>query len=186
MRIIAGKFRGRGIASPADTTVRPTSDKVRGAIFNILSHGEWPHDLFSEDTRVVDAFCGSGALGLEALSRGAGFALFLDNNTASLRLAKENTEKFGIQKNCRFEMRELAAVHSWREKPFQLLFLDPPYRKNLPLPALEILMKGGFVAKGAVAVLEHAKAEQLPAPEGWTLHTRRAWGNTAATFLIYE
>src|SRR5688572_1552099 len=123
MRIIAGQFRGRSIAAPADAAVRPTSDKVRGAIFNILSHGEWPHDLFSEDTRVIDAFCGSGAMGLEAMSRGAGLTLFLDNNTASLRLAKENAEKFGIQKNCRFEMRELAAAHSWREKPFQLLFL---------------------------------------------------------------
>jgi 16S rRNA (guanine966-N2)-methyltransferase len=176
----------RSLTAPSDPKIRPTSDKVRGAIFNILSHADWPHDLFDEKTRVLDVFCGSGALGLEALSRGAGFALFVDGAPHALKLAKENAQALKLENQCQFEMRDMAQAQRWREKPFQLLFLDPPYRKNLPLPALEHLVEGGFVAKGAVAVLESAKQEQLPTPKGWTLHTRRAWGNTAATFLIYE
>jgi 16S rRNA (guanine966-N2)-methyltransferase len=197
MRIIAGEFKGRTIegqaqsrlreaqSSRAKPTIRPTSDKVRGAIFNILAHGDWPMDVFGEDTRVLDCFCGSGALGLEALSRGAGNCLFLDSDATSLRLAKTNAENLKTATRAKFEMRDLAKPQTWKEAKFQLLFLDPPYKKNLAAPALQHLTEGGFVAAQAVAVVETSKMENLAPPDGWQLHTRRTWGETAACFFIY-
>lgn len=193
MRIIAGLWRGRlleplykepGQRSALHKTLRPTSDKVRGAIFNILEHGAWPQPLLHETVRVLDGFCGSGALGLEALSRGCASALFLDESAAALKLAKGNAETLKAEKLCAFELRDLSKPQRWRGKPFDLIFLDPPYRKNLGKPALENLAEGGFIAENAVAVVETAKNEDFTAPPGWELHTQRSWGDTAARFLV--
>ncbi|HVY11943.1 MAG TPA: 16S rRNA (guanine(966)-N(2))-methyltransferase RsmD [Alphaproteobacteria bacterium] len=195
MRIIAGEFRGRileplfkepGQRSDLHKTLRPTSDKVRGAMFNILEHGSWPHYPFHEKARVLDGFCGSGALGFEALSRGASFALFLDDNAAALKLAKTNAENLRAEKSCLFELRDLAQPQRWKEAKFDLVFLDPPYRKNLAIPALKTLEEGGFIAPKAIAVIETAEDEELAAPFGWQLHTRRSWSDTAASFLTRE
>jgi len=182
MRIIAGAWRGRNLASPGDTTIRPTSDKVRGAIFNIIQHSGYP---IEETTRVLDGFCGSGALGLEALSHGAAFALFIDSNTASLQLAKDNATAFKAQKQCGFEMRDLVKPQTWRAEPFNLVFLDPPYRKSLPGLALSILTEGGFIAQNALAVVETARGEDFPIPSKWKALDQRSWGETAAHFLLY-
>jgi 16S rRNA (guanine966-N2)-methyltransferase len=198
MRIIAGTWRGRTLLeleepqaqsrlreaqSSRAPTIRPTSDKVRGAIFNIIQHGDFP---VAEDTRVLDGFCGSGALGLEALSRGAAFALFLDSSMASLQLAKSNAETFKAQKSCAFEMRDLARPQTWRAAPFNLVFLDPPYGKNLCGAGLKTLTEGGFIAPHALAVAETAKGETVDLPAGWELGDTRSWGVTAAHFLTYN
>ena len=182
MRIIAGTWRGRPILSPADAAIRPTSDKVRGAIFNILEHGEY---AITPATRVLDGFCGSGAMGLEALSRGASHALFLDNATPSLQLAKQNAENFKAQKQCAFEMRDLTRPQTWRAEPFNLVFLDPPYRKGLPPLALATLEDGHFLADGALAVVETEKKESFPLTPRWQLLDTRSWGKTAAHFIAY-
>ncbi|MBI3419503.1 MAG: 16S rRNA (guanine(966)-N(2))-methyltransferase RsmD [Proteobacteria bacterium] len=192
MRIIAGKWRGRlleplyrepGQRSALHKTLRPTSDKVRGAIFNILEHGDFPP---LDGARVLDAFCGSGALGFEALSRGAAFALFLDESSAALKLAKENAGSLKAEKFCAFEMRDLSKPQTGRREAFNFIFLDPPYRKDLAANALRHLHKGGFIAENAVAVVETAKQEAFEAPPGWRLLGRRSWGDTAASFLIHE
>jgi 16S rRNA (guanine966-N2)-methyltransferase len=183
MRIIAGTWRGRTLESPAEGTVRPTSDKVRGALFNIIQHSAYP---ITEDTRALDGFCGSGALGLEALSRGASFGVFIDNDIAALQLAKKNAENFKAAKQCAFEMRDLSKPQTWRAEPFDLVFLDPPYRKALPGLALGILTEGGFIAQNALAVVETAKGEDFPLPKSWESIDTRSWGETSAHFLIYK
>ena len=193
MRIIAGNWRGRlleplykepGRRGKLHRAIRPTSDKVRGAIFNILAHGTWPHPPLHEAARVLDGFCGSGALGFEALSRGASFVLFLDNSAAALTLAKENAKSLNALGHCAFELRDLSKPQRWKAEPFDLIFLDPPYHKELAPQALRILEEGGFIAPQVTAVIETSKIESLDTPSGWNLHTRRLWGDTAAHFLV--
>ncbi len=185
MHIIAGSLKGRALNAPRDDSTRPTSGKVRGALFNILAHGSFG-PLPGEDTRVLDCFCGSGALGLEALSRGAAYALFLDSRADALAVAKSNALKLGAAARCGFELRDLSQKQNWRGAAFNLIFLDPPYREARVPRTLACLEEGGFIAPGAVAVAETARDEDLPPLPGWKLESRRAWGGTAAFFLRRE
>lgn len=183
MRITGGIFGGRKLAAPADDRIRPTSDKVRQAVFNILRHQDFGFSL--DGARVADLFAGTGALGLEAVSQGAGFCLFVEDAAESRALIQRNIEAFGLQgatKIWRRDATKLGAMTSASGGPFQLVFLDPPYRKGLVVPALAALREGGWLAPGAIAVVETAEDEEVAAA-AFELLDERIYGETRVTFL---
>jgi 16S rRNA (guanine966-N2)-methyltransferase len=180
VRITGGQFRGRALAEPPDDRVRPTSDKVRQAIFNILAHNDFGFDL--DGAKVIDVFAGTGALGLEALSRGAGFALFVDDSAESRALIRKNVEALnltGITKIWRRDAADLGPLGAGAGGPFTIAFLDAPYRKGLTERALASLAAGGWLAPGALAIAETAADETIAAPNGFVLRDRRSYGETA-------
>ena len=183
LRITGGKFGGRKLAAPGDDRVRPTSDKVRQAIFNILAHQDLGIAL--EDARVADLFAGTGALGLEAISHGAAFCLFVEDAAASRALIHRNIEELGltgVSKIWRRDATQLGAMAPGADGPFDLVFLDPPYRKNLVAPALASLSEGGWLAPGALLIVETAGDESLAAERIQILDTRM-YGETTVSFL---
>src|SRR5262249_12910865 len=150
VRIIGGRFRGRPLASPAGAT-RPTSDRVREAVFNILSHGI--PDLELEGARVLDLFAGSGALGLEALSRGARFCLFVENSADARARIRRNIDALGLTGSTKIFRRDATELGSaGRAGAFTLVFIDPPYAEPLGERALAAAAAGGWLAPGALAV----------------------------------
>jgi len=180
VRITGGKFRGRALAEPPDDRVRPTSDKVRQAIFNILAHNDFGGTL--EGARVVDVCAGTGALGLEALSRGAAYALFIDDSAESRALIRRNVEALdltGATKIWRRDATQLGPLGAGAGGPFELALLDAPYRKGLTERALMSLAAGGWLAPGALAVAETSADEKVAAPGGFTLLDSRTYGETA-------
>lgn len=174
MRVIAGRFRGRPLTPPADMRLRPTTDRVRESLFNMLAHGL---DLDWKGARVADIFAGTGALGIEALSRGAAHATFVDNHGASLALVKRNLGSLGIAREAKVLKADAAALPP-ATAPFDLLFLDPPYGRDLVAPALQSLATGGWLRPGSLVVIESG-ARDLPAlPASLTLEKERALGDT--------
>ncbi len=190
MRITGGKMGGRSLATPSDHRVRPTSDKVRQAIFNILAHQDFGEGFTVEGARVADLFAGTGALGLEAISHGAAFALFVDISAESRALVHRNVEALGltgVTKIWRRDATRLGPMAAGSGGPFDLVFLDPPYRQNLIAPALASLRDGGWLAPGAVIVAESAADEDAFAtPAGFTNLDERIYGETRVTFLRSE
>jgi 16S rRNA (guanine966-N2)-methyltransferase len=182
MRITAGTLGGRNLATPADIRVRPTSDKVRQAIFNILAHNDF---VTLEGARVADLFAGTGAMGIEALSRGAAFCLFVEDAAESRALIRQNVEAFhltGVTKIWRRDATDLGPMSAGAGGPFDLVFLDPPYRKNLIAPALKSLRDGGWLAPNAVLIAECAEDEKF-ASEGFEILDERTYGETSVTTL---
>jgi 16S rRNA (guanine966-N2)-methyltransferase len=180
VRITGGTFRGRALAEPPDNRVRPTSDKVRQAIFNILAHNAFGFEL--EGAKVVDVFAGTGALGLEALSRGASFALFVDDSAESRALIRRNVEALnltGATKIWRRDAADLGPLGAGAGGPFTLAFLDAPYRKGLTERALAGLAAGGWLAPDALAIAETAADETTQTPSGFALRDTRSYGETA-------
>ena len=180
MRITGGQFRGRALAEPTDSRVRPTSDKVRQAIFNILAHNAFGFEL--QGAKVIDVFAGTGALGNEALSRGAGFALFVDDSAESRALIRKNVEALnltGATKIWRRDGADLGPLGAGAGGPFGLAFLDAPYRKGLTERAMASLADGGWLAPGALAVAETAADETVTTPDSFTLLDTRSYGETA-------
>lgn len=178
MRIVGGKFSGRSIVAPKGTATRPTSDRTRESLFNILSHRE---DFSLEGARVIDLFAGSGALGFEAMSRGAEWCLFVETDAAARGAIRDNIEALGLFGATRLHRRSataLGAKPAGVGPPFTLAFLDPPYRKGLIEPALSTLRSGGWLATGALAVAEQAKDESPAAAEGFEEIDRRLYGDT--------
>lgn len=182
MRVTAGRLKGRSLAAPADLAVRPTSDKVRQAIFNILHHGDFG-GFRLEGARVIDLFAGTGALGIEALSRGAGYALFIDDAAASRALIWRNVEALGLTGVTKIWRRDATQLGPRSGEAFDLAFLDPPYRKELLAPALAALRDGGWLKPDAVAVAEMAEEETLPSTDGYALLDERVYGDTRVLFL---
>ncbi len=183
MRIAAGELRGRPIRTPDGADVRPTSDRARQAIFNILEHAPWSDGL--EARRVIDVFAGSGAMGLEALSRGAGFCLFVDLADPSLAAVRANVTTFGLETRARM-LRQDATRMARRpeaDAPFDIAFLDPPYGKDLAGPALMALRNGGWLAEGAVAVLEQGSGETPVELPGFEALDQRRYGAARVSFL---
>lgn len=188
MRITGGRFGGRRIAAPGDSRLRPTSDKVRQAVFNILAHKDFGAGFALEGARVIDLFAGTGAMGLEALSNGARFCLFVDNDTDSRALLRENVESLaltGATKIWRREATRLGPIPPGAGGPFDLAFLDPPYRKNLVEPALVSLREGGWLAPSALLVIEHALDETIGESSGFETLDRRSYGDTAVEFFRF-
>jgi 16S rRNA (guanine966-N2)-methyltransferase len=176
MRIIAGQFRGARLLSPQASAIRPTSDRAREALFGILEHGEPP----VRGARFLDLFCGSGAIGLEACSRGAAGVLLVDADPAALRLARANLTRLGAPPNVRIMAADAARLGRAPGR-FDLVFLDPPYRSGLATAALEHLRRG-WLANGTRLVVELAAREELAVPAGYQIEQERRYG--AARFLF--
>ena len=186
MRIVAGKHRGRPLQGPSGDAVRPTSDRARESLFNILEHGKLARGGLSpvRDARVLDVFCGTGALGLEALSRGAAYATFLDRDAAALRIARHNTGMLGESKNATFVQAD-ATQPPRADAPCTIVFLDPPYGSGLAAPALAALAAQGWFAADAIAVVETSGRDDVTAPAGFTAVDERRYGKAKLTFLVY-
>ncbi len=187
MRIVAGRHRGRPLRAPEGKGVRPTSDRARQAAFNILEHGI-PGFAF-EDASVVDVFSGTGALGLEAISRGAAHATFIDVDALALKYAKENAARLGEWRHVlvlKIDATRLAPPPLAAKAPCMLAFLDPPYGEGLLGPALQGLAARGWLAANAVVVAEMGAKEPFEPPKGYALLQERAYGAAKIAFLRFE
>jgi len=181
MRVVGGRLKGRNLASPTSREIRPTADRLRESVFNILVHA---YGNPIEAARVLDLFAGTGALGIEAVSRGAAFALFVDNGAEARALLRNNVEALGlggVTKIFRRDATNLGPAHP--VEPFSLVFLDPPYGKGLAEKALVSLRDGGWLTPGAIVVVEEAKAAAFKPLEGFEELERRAYDDTEFVFL---
>ncbi|MGE5547727.1 MAG: 16S rRNA (guanine(966)-N(2))-methyltransferase RsmD [Solirubrobacterales bacterium] len=182
MRIVAGSHRGRRLAAPPGRVARPTADRTREAVFNILAHSA---EVELDGAVVVDCFAGSGALGLEALSRGAAHAYFIEQNAQSLAALKANIEALGEDARAR-AFRADAARPPPAPGRCTLAFLDAPYHSDLSGPCLEALARAGWLAAGALAVVEVAADEDFAAPEGFEAVDERRYGAAKVIFAVYR
>jgi 16S rRNA (guanine966-N2)-methyltransferase len=178
MRIIAGRWRGRRLATPRGRDVRPTSDRAREALFSILEHGE-PK---LAGARVLDLFAGTGAIGLEALSRGAAEVVLVENDPAAARLIQANLRALGEPAGARLVQADATRLGP-APHPFDLVVLDPPWRSRLARPALEALVAGGWLAAGARVVVESATGDALDPPPGLVTEQERRYGAAAFFFM---
>ncbi len=179
MRIIAGRFKGKTLAAPGaagggEAHLRPTSDRVRESLFNLLAHGDY--DGAPDGCRVLDLFAGVGALGLEAMSRGAVRAVFVDDHGPSRALIRENVEKLGLTGTTKIWRRDATDLGPCRGDPYDLVFLDPPYGKGLTARALASARAGGWFADRALIVIEQAASD--PPPDAVTILDDRSYGDT--------
>lgn len=184
MRIVGGKHKGRTLTAPTSRDTRPTSDRVRESIFNILAHNFEDFDL--EKVTVVDVFAGTGALGLEALSRGAKHAAFIDASRSALDGVKKNAAMLGEWRNAmtlKFDANHLAIPPRSAKAPCGLAFLDAPYEKELTLPALLGLINKGWVGPGAIVIVELAAKEELEVPRHYEQIDERTYGAARVVFL---
>ena len=184
MHIVAGKFRGKQLSSPSDDSIRPTADRVRESMFNILASRLGP--VFT-GIRVLDLFAGTGALGLEALSRGASHVTFVDTGAEARGLIRDHIEAFGaggITKLLRRDATDLGTPGTFGQ--FNLVFLDPPYGKGLGEQALAHIAASGWLSPGATIVFEESVDAPVAIPDGFTLDDRREYGAAAVHFLTYE
>ena len=183
MRITGGHLGGRKLATPPDNSIRPTSDKVRQAIFNILCHQDYGFTLAG--ARTADLFAGTGAMGIEAISQGASFCLFVEDAAESRALIQRNIEALGltgVTKIFRRDATKLGKMAAASGGPFDLVFLDPPYRKDLIAPALASLHEGGWLASHALIIAETAE-DEIVAVENFETLDERIYGETRVTFL---
>ncbi len=177
MRIVGGSLRGRPISSPQHEGLRPTADRVRESLFNVLAHGV--DGLSLPGARVIDLFAGTGALGLEAISRGAVFCLFVDTEAAARALIRTNIETFGLTGATRIFRRDATDLGpAGTVAPFDVAFLDPPYEEGLGEKALASLAEGGWLVPGAIIVLEERAGISVVLPEAFTEIDRRTYGDT--------
>lgn len=181
MRVVGGRLRSRPIAGPKGDGLRPTADRLRESLFNILAHG---YGNAVEGARVLDLFAGTGALGIEALSRGAAYVLFVDDGVEARSLLRSNTESLGLGGTSRIFRRDatkLGPAHPI--EPFTLCFLDPPYGKGLAEKALVSARDGGWLVKNALVVVEEATSAKFEAPEGFEELERRDYDDSELVFL---
>ena len=182
MRIVGGKLKGRPLHAPAGRATRPTSDRVREAVFNVLAHGIEGFDL--AEARILDLFAGTGALGLEALSRGARFALFVDEAAAARAAIRRNAETLDVTGQVKIWRRDATKLGPCAPlAPFRLAFIDPPYGRGFGETALAQLIAGGWLAPGAVIVVEDSDRTTVEAPYGLDLLDSRIYGDTQVLFL---
>ncbi len=181
MRVVGGSLRGRTLAAPKSHLIRPTADRLRESLFNILVHA---YDNPIAGARVLDLFAGTGALGIEALSHGAAFALFVDDGAEARALLRENVATIGLGGTSRIFRRDatkLGPAHP--VEPFALAFLDPPYGKGLAEQALASARAGGWLVPEALIVVEEAKKSAFAAPVGFTEIERRGYDDTEFVVL---
>ncbi|HEY4125284.1 MAG TPA: 16S rRNA (guanine(966)-N(2))-methyltransferase RsmD [Rhizomicrobium sp.] len=184
MRITGGTLRGRKLVAPEDIRLRPTSDRARQAVFNILQHNDFGIDFSLDGARVADMFAGTGALGIEAISHGAAFCLFVDDSAESRALIRQNVEALsltGVTKIWRRDATDLGPMAAGSGGPFDLVFLDPPYRKELLAPALTALREG-WLAENALIVAESGEDEKIEL-EGFQMIDERVYGLARLRFL---
>lgn len=183
MRIVGGELKGRTLHAPAGSKTRPTADRTRESIFNILAHADWAPSF--EGARVLDLFAGSGALGFEALSRGAAFALFVETDEAArgaIRRTIDELQLFGATRVHRRDATDLGVKPTGVGAPFDLVFLDPPYARGLGERALATLLPGGWITPEALIVFEHGADEDIPL-EAFEEQTARDYGAAKVRFL---
>jgi len=186
LRIVSGSLRGRALKTPEGQGTRPTSDRARQAVFNILEHAAWAPEL--RGARIIDLFAGSGALGFEAISRGAAFCLFVETDEAARGAIRETIDAFGLFGATRIHRRDatdLGVRPASAGEPFDLAFLDPPYRKGLAERALAGLAEGGWLKSGAVLMVERGSDEADLAVDGFEVLDTRDYGAARVTFLKF-
>jgi 16S rRNA (guanine966-N2)-methyltransferase len=180
MRIVAGRLKGRALTGPDDSAIRPTSDRLRETIFNILAHA---YDDPVVDTAVIDLFAGTGAMGLEALSRGARKVLFVEEAAKARALIRANVDALGTGGETRIfrrDARKLGAAPPG--ETFGLAFLDPPYGRHLAEQALIALREGQWLTEAALVVIEESLDTEVELPAGFRLLETRGYGTTKITF----
>ncbi|WP_454744768.1 16S rRNA (guanine(966)-N(2))-methyltransferase RsmD [Ciceribacter selenitireducens] len=184
MRIVGGEFRGRVLAAPKSNAIRPTTDRTRESLFNILAHA---HPGVLDATRVLDLFAGTGAVGIEALSRGAKSALFVENSVEGRSLLWQNIDALGLHGRARILRRDATDLGPASNiEPFQLVFADPPYGKGLGEKALFAAHAGGWLAPGAVAILEERADAQVIVDPVFKFIEERSFGDTKMYFFSYR
>jgi len=185
MRVISGNLKGLKLKTPKNMEIRPTSDRVKEALFNIIQNHI---NIF--DTKFLDLFAGTGNIGIEALSRGASKCVFVDNNYESIKIIKENIKKACLEeKSIVFKKNVLVALNILKRKKesFEIIFMDPPYGKNLAIPVLEILSKSNLLKQKGYIIVEHSRKEALPEKVGSIRkYKHRTYGNTIISFYIKE
>jgi len=183
MRIIAGRHRGKRLEAPEGPAVRPTSERAREAVFDILAHGRFAEAPLYDEARVLDAFAGTGAMGLEALSRGARFATFIEREPAARAALARNIAALGEGAKC--AVLAANALRPPRGTACELAFVDPPYGKAMGAASLEALAHAGWLAPGALVVLELGAREEFAAPDGFALLHERRYGAARILFLRF-
>jgi 16S rRNA (guanine966-N2)-methyltransferase len=184
VRVVGGAFKGRALVAPDGQGTRPTSDRARQAIFNILEHAAWAEPL--QGARVLDLYAGSGALGVEAISRGAAFALFVETDDAARGAIRENADAFGLMGRTRVHRRDatdLGVRPGSAGEAFTLAFLDPPYGKGLGEQTLARLREGNWLAPGALVAFERGSDEPEIDTPGYERLDARDWGAARVLFL---
>jgi 16S rRNA (guanine966-N2)-methyltransferase len=180
MRIVGGRFKGRGLAAPTSRDVRPTSDRLRESLFNILTHA---YDDPVGGARVIDLFAGTGAMGLEALSRGARFALFVDDGAEARSLIRRNVETLAVGGVTKIFRRDATKLGDAPGEAFTLAFLDPPYGQNLVEATLVSLRDGRWLAGNALVIVEETTDADITTPDNYQLLERRIYGDTQVVFF---
>ncbi|MGH6862191.1 MAG: 16S rRNA (guanine(966)-N(2))-methyltransferase RsmD [Phyllobacterium sp.] len=184
MRIVGGKFRGRSLATPASNAIRPTTDRTRESLFNILVHN---HPEKFEATRVLDLFAGTGALGLEALSRGARYGVFIEESTEGRGLIRTNVEAFGLLGNTKIFRRDATSLgDAGTIEPFDLVFADPPYGKGLGEKAFQSALDGGWLRPGALLVLEEEAGAIIDLGPRFAVVEERSYGGTIVRIVTLK
>ncbi|WP_152044644.1 16S rRNA (guanine(966)-N(2))-methyltransferase RsmD [Aureimonas psammosilenae] len=184
MRIVGGRFRGRNIESPKTDAIRPTTDRARETLFNVIEHA---YGDALADARILDLFSGTGALGLEALSRGARFCLFVEEGVEGRGLLRANVENFGLTGATKIFRRDATKLGpAAPQEPFSLVFADPPYNRNLGSLALRSARDGGWLQDNALCVVEEAVGAPFEAPRGFECVEERRIGDTLFRFLRFR
>ena len=184
MRIVGGKYKRKPLKAPPGFDIRPTSDRAREALFNILEHGI--DDFNIVGASVIDVFAGTGALGLEALSRGAAHASFIDHESRALKCAQENAGNIGEGRNVtmlKLDALNLPPPPLAAQAPCTLAFLDPPYRSGMAVDALRSLKIKGWIGPGTICVIELAAKEVFTPPDGFEKLDKRSYGAAQVLFL---
>ncbi len=184
MRIVGGEFRGRVLAAPKSNAIRPTTDRTRESLFNILNHA---HPASLDGTRVLDLFAGTGAVGLEALSHGCRSALFVENSVEGRSLLWENIDALGLHGRARMLRRDATQLGSASNiEPFHLMFADPPYNKGLGEKAFAAAHAGGWLMPGALAILEESSEATVKMDPVFHFLEERSFGDTKMYFYEYR
>lgn len=181
MRVVGGELRGRALAAPETDAIRPTSDRARQALFNIIEHR---HPGRLAGARVFDLFAGTGALGIEALSRGAAHCLFVEDAADARALIRRNVEALGLAGRTRIYRRDATTLGAAGTiSPFDLVFADPPYGRHLAEKALEAALRGGWLAPGVLCVVEEAATARFSPGDAFVIADERSYGDTVLRFL---
>lgn len=181
VRIVGGEFRGRPLATPRDRSIRPTTDRVREALFNVIAHR---HPDRLHGARVLDLFAGTGALGLEALSRGASFCVFIEESAEGRGLIRTNVEAFDLQGRTKIFRRDATALGDvGTMQPFNLLFADPPYGKGLGERALAAALAGRWLTPDVLCVVEETSSVAFDPGPDFAVADERSYGDTVVRFV---
>ncbi len=184
LRIIAGKYKNRLVPTLKTTIYRPSTSRIREAIFSILTSGEFLEKIVLEEASVLDLFCGSGSLGFEAISRGAKEVTFIDININCIKLASQFSADIGEEKNTKFLNLDSTSLPK-ANKQYSLVFIDPPYHKNLTGKAMFSLTNGDWLADEAIIVIEQSKSEDIKLPDAFGLMKEKLYNNSKLLFLTY-